>query len=366
MSASKHKINISVYTNIFLLVYLILHFAVLYVAYDFNVWTCLFDTIATGLVLFLLLYVLRSYVSSYFIHVFEISKWILIHLIVAVAVVWVLQSAFESYLAKDIAFVNWAHQMMYLRALIVWLLLSYFSSLQYLTTDQDKEKEEALRTQHNEQMMKEAELFKLRQQINPHFLFNTLNSINALVGQSPERARNMIQQLSAYFRNNLKKEEQHWISLEEELQDIRLYFEIEKVRFGHRLSFQEHIDTDLLEAKVPPFLLQPLVENAIKYGLYGTIGQIKIEYYLSQNTSDRGNRYLIFSISNPFDQGTPQVSGTGFGLKSIQRRLYLLFGRNDLLMTQISAIPDEPEMKLFTAFISIPYNPTSSKISEHD
>ncbi len=85
------------------------------------------------------------------------------------------------------------------------------------------------------QLAKDAELYKLRQQLQPHFLFNSLNSISALVTSRPEQARKMIQQLSDFLRGTLKKEENQWITLEEELQHLELYLDIEKVRFGHRL-----------------------------------------------------------------------------------------------------------------------------------
>ena len=87
-----------------------------------------------------------------------------------------------------------------------------------------------------ERLTKEAELFKLRQQLQPHFLFNSLNSINALISVQPEQARKMIQQLSDFLRGTLKKEDQQWVNLSEELQYLQLYLDIEKVRFGHRLS----------------------------------------------------------------------------------------------------------------------------------
>ena len=87
-----------------------------------------------------------------------------------------------------------------------------------------------------EKLAKEAELFKLRQQLQPHFLFNSLNSINALIGMRPEEARKMVQQLSDFLRGTIKKEETQWVSLEEELQYLQLYLDIEKVRFGNRLN----------------------------------------------------------------------------------------------------------------------------------
>jgi two-component system, LytTR family, sensor kinase len=180
-----------------------------------------------------------------------------------------------------------------------------------------------------EQLSKEAELYKLRQQLQPHFLFNSLNSINALIVVKPQEARKMIQQLSDFLRSTLKKEENQWVRLQEELQQLQLYLDIEKVRFGNRLSAHFSIADDTHSLRVPAMLLQPVVENAIKFGLYDTVGDTAIRI-----TTNYQENMLVITVQNPFDPVTsaPQ-QGTGFGLSSIQRRLYLLFARNDLLGT---------------------------------
>ena len=194
-------------------------------------------------------------------------------------------------------------------------------------TVQDSQEVEKRKTEADK-LTKEAELYSLRQQLQPHFLFNSLNSINALIGSQPQQARTMIQQLSDFLRGTLKKEDHQWNSLEEELQHLQLYLEIEKVRFGHRLS-----TTITNEAsagmQLPSMLLQPVVENAIKFGLYDTIGTIEITIDAHQK-----DHSLFIKVTNPFDPQTsaPQ-KGTGFGLSSVQRRLYLLFSRSDLLQT---------------------------------
>ena len=121
-------------------------------------------------------------------------------------------------------------------------------------------------------MAKESELFKLRQQLQPHFLFNSLNSINALIGNRPDEARKMVQQLSDFLRGTIKKEETQWVTLQEEMQYLQLYLDIEKVRFGNRLSTAIEIGEDVSEMTLPALILQPIVENAIKFGLYDTTG----------------------------------------------------------------------------------------------
>jgi sensor histidine kinase YesM len=199
------------------------------------------------------------------------------------------------------------------------------------------------RRQDLERLAKEAELNKLRQQLQPHFLFNSLNSISALTGSQPEKARHMIQQLSDFLRGTLKKEEQLWTSFEEELQYLQLYLDIEKVRFGYRLQTIIEADEETLPMQLPSMLLQPLAENAIKFGLYDTIGEVTI--FISAKIT---NEMLEVTVKNPYDETTAApVKGTGFGLSSIRRRLFLLFGRQDLLIIK-------KEAQQFITIISIP------------
>src|SRR4029079_16386584 len=107
-------------------------------------------------------------------------------------------------------------------------------SLLWYTQKEQQQMDE--RRTEAEKLEREAELSKLRQQLQPHFLFNSLNSISALTGSQPQKARHMIHQLSEFLRGTLKKEEQHWNTLEEELQYLQLYLDIEDVRFGHRMQ----------------------------------------------------------------------------------------------------------------------------------
>ena len=207
----------------------------------------------------------------------------------------------------------------------------------------EEQKEIEGRKMETEKLAREAELFKLRNQLQPHFLFNSLNSINALIGINPDQARMMIQQLSDFLRGSIRREEQLWITVTDELQHLRLYLEIEKQRFGHRLSVHIETDESAPDMKLPNMLLQPIVENAIKFGLYDTVGDINIKIAAKAD----GN-FLNVVVKNPFDPETAVTKqGTGFGLSSVQRRLQLLFARSDLLETQVSG-------EQFTAIIKIP------------
>ncbi len=144
------------------------------------------------------------------------------------------------------------------------------------------------------------------------------------------------------MRGTIKSDDVKSVLLQEELDHINLYLDIEKVRFGHRLQTVIDIDEEALELSIPPLLLQPLMENAIKFGLYGTTDDVLMELKASAV-----NNTLQVQISNPFDKDVNTQAGTGFGLSSIERRLNLIFNRNDLLSIN-------KEAATFTATIKIP------------
>ena len=232
------------------------------------------------------------------------------------------------------------------RFFIGLLLIGWMAMISVLWYNQQDQRESERRKADTEKLAREAELYKLRLQLQPHFLFNSLNSINALIGSKPQEARKMVLQLSEFLRSTLKKDEYEWVSLAEELQHLKLYLEIEKMRFGHRLATEINYKEQTALLRLPPMLLQPLVENAIKFGLYDTTGQVCISIEAKQT----GN-LLEVQIRNPFDPQSNQTKrGTGFGLSGVQRRLYLLFARHDLLQTQTHE-------STFTTTIKIPQLP---------
>lgn len=220
----------------------------------------------------------------------------------------------------DHRFLRWA--VLGLAEVLVALIAIVVSKLEQQEESQQRE------TMMNE-LSKEAELTQLRQQLQPHFLFNSLNSINALVVSQPQKAREMVIQLSEFLRGTIRKDPQKWVSVSEELAYLRLYLDIEKVRFGHRLKINFEIEEGAESLQLPQLLIQPLLENAIKYGLYGVTEEVSINLSISKNQN-----YLMISISNPYDSEVAPAKGTGFGLNSVERRLFLVFGRKDLLETK--------------------------------
>ncbi|MFD3001327.1 sensor histidine kinase [Pontibacter toksunensis] len=230
----------------------------------------------------------------------------------------------------DAAYLAFVDATLPVRMIFGWLIILLMLLLNWMWFYIRERQQDEGRKATAEKMAREAELHSLRQQLQPHFLFNSLNSISALVGARPEQARKMIQQLSDFLRGTLRKDDQQQVSLADELQHLELYLEIEKVRFGHRLQTAIEVQNETMNMRLPALLLQPVVENAIKFGLYDTIGDTVIRVKATAQ-----DHHLQLQIQNPYDPATarPQL-GTGFGLSSVQRRLYLLYARHDLLQTQ--------------------------------
>ena len=238
---------------------------------------------------------------------------------------------------------NFLAQSLVIRFFTNFLAIGWMAMISMIWYSQIDQKENEKRKNEAEKLARDAELYNLRQQLQPHFLFNSLNSINALIGFKPDEARKMIHQLSDFLRGTLKKDDQLQVTLGEELQHLNLYLEIEKVRFGHRLQTEISCDDKCGTAVLPSMLLQPIVENAIKFGLYDTTGNVVV--------SIRGEiegSYLIIMVQNPYDPQTSKPKkGTGFGLRGVQRRLYLIFARNDLMETHAND-------NIFTTIIKVP------------
>jgi two-component system sensor histidine kinase AlgZ len=163
---------------------------------------------------------------------------------------------------------------------------------------------------------REAELRALKAQINPHFLFNSLNSISALATMDGLRARDMCLALSDFLRRTLSLGEKEMIPLTDEVGMAQLYLSVEKIRFGARLRFETRVDRECAVCQVPPLILQPLIENAVKHGVAGMVegGSITLE-------ARCGNGWLKITVDNDFDPEAQAASRTGIGLENVRSRL---------------------------------------------
>lgn len=229
------------------------------------------------------------------------------------------------------------------RSFIVFFILISVSLYWWINKNQQIQSQVRQQLIEQERALTKAELDNIHQQLQPHFLFNSLNSIGALTEINPKEANRMILLLSDFLRGTLRKDIQTLIPLSEEIDQVKRYLEIEKIRFGHRLKTELNLDEACLETLVPPLLLQPVIENAIKFGLYGSTEAVTI--YVGVNQLENG---LEIEVRNPYDPDFTQYkTGKGFGLTSIKRRLMLLFNQYDLLTT-------EKQDKLFITKILIP------------
>lgn len=201
---------------------------------------------------------------------------------------------------------------------ILFLLWSMFYFIFHIFRNYKNEEIKNLRW---EATKNEVELNKLKSQLNPHFIFNAMNSIRALVDEEPKKAKRVITQLSNVLRNNLLMGRKKLIPLSEELILVKDYLEIEKARYEERLEYAFHIDPLCEERFVPPLMVQTLVENGIKHGISKLPKGGKLEISASLT-----NKMLDIKILNHGRYHTGNKSETGFGIENTKERLRLLFG----------------------------------------
>ncbi len=191
-------------------------------------------------------------------------------------------------------------------------------------------REKSLKEIELKSLVTETELKSLKAQINPHFLFNSLNSISALTLTSPDKAHEMIIKLSDFIRYSLKNRDQQFTTLKEELENIKKYLDIEKIRFGKRLVISYTVEDECMETKIPHLILQPLFENAIKYGIYENLEENNIEVKCKKHSL-----YTEFIIANTFDENAHTKKGEGLGLNNVRKRLLITFNQPDLFLKTI-------------------------------
>ena len=219
----------------------------------------------------------------------------------------------------------------------IWNLI-YFM-YHYVT----KSRKQQLDTLQLESLVKELELKTIKAHINPHFIFNSLNSIRALVDENPERARKAITELSNILRSSMQVDKSETVTLEKELYIVKDYLALENMRFEDRLKIEYQVDEDTLGRSVPPMMLQTLVENAIKHGISKQIngGVVRV-------ISSFKNHYHELAVQNT-GHLNGAVNGGGFGISSTNDRLSLLYG-NKAKFEISQATPTLVEAK-----VSIPF-----------
>lgn len=214
-------------------------------------------------------------------------------------------------------------------AFFYFLLFFIWSLIYFVYHYVAKSRKQQLDTLQLETLVKELELQTIKAHINPHFIFNSLNSIRALVDENPERARRAITELSNILRSSMQADKSESVSMSRELDIVKDYLALENMRFEDRLSIEYRVDPETLSLPVPPMMLQTLVENAIKHGISKQIqgGVVKIVSTVNggfheltvQNTGRLNGQ--INNEARPDD-----ATGKGFGLSSTTNRLHLLYG----------------------------------------
>ncbi len=180
--------------------------------------------------------------------------------------------------------------------------------------------------QQQQTLLAQAEIKLLHAQVNPHFLFNALNTISAITRRDPDKARELIQNLSHFFRSNLKQNI-NTVTLKEELAHVNSYLSIEKARFTDRLEVEIDIEPELLDIKLPSFTLQPLVENAIKHGVSNMLEGGKVKIYSQAHPQGA----LITVEDNAGSYKPPKENHSGLGMEIVDKRLSNQFGRDSAL-----------------------------------
>jgi hypothetical protein len=238
--------------------------------------------------------------------------------------VWLYGTRFivKAMVAEKVDYVIFWHSVLVFRITAGILLFFMMILVYYLFLSATRLAEKAARQAQLETQVREGELKMLRSQINPHFLFNSLNSVSSLTVTDPLRARDMIVKLSDFMRYSLSSRNEQPVTLRNEMESLRLYLQIEKVRFGERLRIEEDISPECLPALMPGMLLQPLYENAVKHGVYESTEEVTI-----RTTARKENERVIISVSNNVDtESVVTKKGAGIGLKNVGSRLELFFG----------------------------------------
>ena len=224
------------------------------------------------------------------------------------------------------SFENWLLAAVPSFSVLIWSFIAWCAIVFAMDYDQQA-REQSLRLVEAQALAAESQNQMLRYQINPHFLFNTLNALSSLILQKDfARAERMVLSLSNFLRASLEKTPGDKVTLAEELEAQRQYLAIEQERFGERLRLTETLPAELRDALVPGLILQPLIENAVKYGVARTTRPVAVEI----TAQARGSQLLVSVQDDAVPDIAPKGAATpatlGVGLANVRRRLAVLYG----------------------------------------
>lgn len=295
----KNKKLFTIYGVVWLFI-MLFHFAILKWVLSIESYAAITDSIVfNGLYIFMGVSLWYT-VSFNSLDNYSASKIFINHLGAAVITsgLWVLTSYYllKNILADDKFYNDFLIKSILWRFLIGLMLYMIIVAVDYVIIYYNNFQEKLLREVELKGLIKEAELKTLKYQINPHFIFNSLNSISSLTLSNPSKAQEMTIKLSSFMRSTLSKNEKQKSRLCDEIKNAKLYLDIEKIRFDDKFSFIEELDEKCNNLEVPSMILQPLFENAIKHGVYESIDKVTIKLKCSSE-----NEYFKITVENNFD-----------------------------------------------------------------
>lgn len=205
----------------------------------------------------------------------------------------------------------------YLPMLLVMVVYAIFRTQMEISSERENR-------QKAESLAQQARWMMLRYQVNPHFLFNALNTIRALIGEDDQKARHVVTELSGYFRSSLARDQATLVSLDAEIKAVRSYLEIQQIRFSEKLKYVIELDPQSLPCAVPVFSVQTLVENGIKHGLKSSGDSLRL-YIVSE--IHKGQLHIRVSNSGTLTRdgsGNTDQENSGTGLENLKERLHYL------------------------------------------
>jgi sensor histidine kinase YesM len=254
------------------------------------------------------------------------------HLVAGGVLVFVIVISGETFLdaffANDNEFYSLKSPYHLYRLLVGSLIYIFLAINFYLIVYYEEYRSRKIRQVELDQHLKYAELNLLKAQINPHFIFNSLNSISSLTLTNAEKAHEMVILLADFLRYSIHKNADQLVKLEQEIEAIELFLAIEKIRYGERLKVEVSCDEKSKIKLLPALILQPLVENAIKYSLYET----DLNSNILINCQSTANELQV-EIANNYSKDAVVTKGEGIGLRNVRSRLGLVYNRHDLLET---------------------------------
>ena len=325
----KNVKSFSIYLIIWIFIFL-LHSSILYFVINLPLKICLIDSVIFNFV-FLAIGISLWYPTKFIsFENFSVLKIVTNHITAAFITsgIWI---AVGYFITSQIFISNFDY-LKFLFASLVWRffigMFYYFIivSLNYIIIYYNNFQEKVLKEAELKSLVKEAELKSLKYQINPHFIFNSLNSISALTISEPEHAREMTINLSTFLRKTLSNNEKQKSKLCDKLKNAKLYLEIEKIRFGDKFNYTENISSGCMELEVPNMILQPIFENAIKHGVYESIEPVTINFKCEEQLE-----YMKITITNNYDVEAVSRKGEGIGLSNIQSRLRMIYNQENLI-----------------------------------